>query len=167
MNPNSPCPCGSSEAYARCCGRFHAGELPESAEQLMRSRFSAFRMGQMDYIRETWHPATRPNDLDADASVVWSTLVVHAHTQQGDAATVEFEARFLQLGERQSWCVLTEASQFSREQGRWYYVEGKADWQDLQPGRNDVCPCGSGRKYKKCCAVDQSAAFVESARRAF
>ena len=59
----APCPCGSALPYAACCGRWHAGALhlqAPSAEALMRSRYSAHVLGLADYLRDTWHPQTRP-----------------------------------------------------------------------------------------------------------
>lgn len=168
------CPCGSQRDYQACCGRFHGSDcgdgqpaLPETAEQLMRSRFSAFRLSRMEYVAASWHPNTRPADLAADPTVLWSTLVVRDHRQQGDHATVDFDACFYQTGEPQPWGMLQEHSRFVREQGRWWYLDGDAQWSALSPGRNDGCPCGSGRKFKKCCFTDQGAAFVALARRAF
>ncbi len=122
---HEPCPCGSGKAYEACCGAYHAGEaLPETAEQLMRSRYSAFVRGDADYLLATWHSSTRPASLDLDARVKWLGLKVHAATAGGpgdESGTVSFVARH-KLGGRAYR--LEETSRFVREAGRWVYVDG-------------------------------------------
>lgn len=121
-----------------------------TAEALMRSRYSAFVLKLSDYLSATWHPSTRPDSLDiGNDDTVWQRLVI-VSTEKGSEAdrdgVVEFAA-FYSGGQ------LHERSRFVKEDGRWFYVEG-----DILPliasekvGRNDPCPCGSGKKYKKCC----------------
>ena len=71
------CPCGSDESYRACCGPFHHGELQaRSAEELMRSRYSAYAYGEADYLFRTWHPRTRPVDVTVDPSISWTGLQV-------------------------------------------------------------------------------------------
>jgi SEC-C motif domain protein len=125
------CPCGSGAAYLDCCGRFIAGAaLPDTAEQLMRSRYSAYTLCEEDYVRATWHPSTQPPDLQADPKVQWLGLKIIA-TQDGGPedlrGLVEFVARY-KLGGRAHR--LHERSRFARHQGRWCYVDG-----DLSPER--------------------------------
>lgn len=117
------CPCGAG-AYGRCCGPLHDGGVAASAEQLMRSRYSAYALGKFDYLRATWHDTTRPVDLGEDngEAVKWLGLSVKRHVAEGDTATVEFVARFRVKGRGQR---LHEASRFVREDGRWYYVDGE------------------------------------------
>lgn len=126
MSTAPPCPCGSGTPYAACCGRFHAGAqhlLAPDAERLMRSRYSAYTMGLHDYLLATWHPSTRPAQLDADPpGLKWLGLEVRRHECQGDAhATVSFVARS-KLGGRAHR--LQETSRFVCEGGRWFYVDG-------------------------------------------
>ena len=120
------CPCGTSAAYAACCGRWHAGEPAPDALALMRSRYSAYVLGLGDYLRATWHPSTRPPVLDLDdpegMRVVWLGLQVRSHRAAGDRAQVEFVARYRAGG--RSAVRMTELSRFVREDGRWYYVDG-------------------------------------------
>ncbi len=124
----SPCPCGGAD-YAACCGRFHRGAAePSTAEALMRSRYSAYVVGDLSWLRQTWHLSTCPADLEADAGTRWLGLTVKAHAQQDDThAEVEFVARY-KIGGR-AWR-LHERSRFvreSREAGeapRWLYVDG-------------------------------------------
>jgi SEC-C motif-containing protein len=117
------CPCLSGETYDVCCGRFHAGraEAP-TAEQLMRSRYSAFAVGDAGYLRRTWHPSTRPTDMDLDPAVRWTRLDVLAVTGGGPfdtAGTVEFRAHHRLDGVSGTQ---HEVSRFVREDGRWLYV---------------------------------------------
>ncbi|HTD04375.1 YchJ family protein [Undibacterium sp.] len=119
--PNA-CPCGAAK-YADCCGRFIAGGmLPATAEQLMRSRYSAYALGNEAYLRATWHAGTCPPDaIVQDDAAKWLGLEVKKHQQQGDAATVEFVARYKVDGRAHR---LHEVSRFVREDGQWLYVDG-------------------------------------------
>ncbi len=119
----SACPCGGGN-YAACCGRFHGGALPDTAEQLMRSRYSAYALGLMDYVYRTWHPRTRPalSELHHDASIRWLGLEIRRHAVTTDnEASVEFVARSKSGGRAQR---LHEASRFVREAGQWLYLDG-------------------------------------------
>lgn len=118
------CPCGGA-SYASCCGRFHAGAVAESAEQLMRSRYSAYTLGLSDYVHATWQAATRPDrsELAHDARCKWLGLEVRKHVSKGDAATVEFVARYKTDGRAHR---LHEISRFVREDGRWFYLDGSS-----------------------------------------
>jgi SEC-C motif-containing protein len=118
---NNPCPCGG-KFYPGCCARFiECKELASTAEQLMRSRYTAYTLGKDAYLRQTWHPNTRPEGAITDAGTKWLGLEVRRHEQHGDAATVEFIARYKIGGRAQR---LHEVSRFAREQGNWYYVDG-------------------------------------------
>ncbi|MFA9441102.1 YchJ family protein [Uliginosibacterium sp. sgz301328] len=118
----SPCPCGSGRTYARCCGPWHDGEPAPTPEALMRSRYSAYALGLDDYVAATWHASTRPTDTASDDAVKWIGLkIVHAPQAEGDAAAVEFIARY-KIGGRAYR--MHETSRFVREDGRWYYVDG-------------------------------------------
>jgi SEC-C motif-containing protein len=119
------CPCGSGQAYEACCGRYHAGEGAPDAAALMRSRYSAYVKGLEDYLRATWHPATRPDSLDLDAHPrpQWLGLTVKAHVPlDADHATVEFVARYKLNGRAFR---LHETSRFERRDERWLYVDGE------------------------------------------
>jgi SEC-C motif-containing protein len=122
-----PCPCGRPAIFDACCqplldGRTHAPD----AETLMRSRYSAYATGAVDYLRNTWHASTRPSDLSLDDNPRWIGLkVLRAEATGADSAIVEFIARYRVGGRAQQ---LHEISRFVREDGRWYYVDG-----DIQP----------------------------------
>ena len=95
------CPCGLGDDYAACCGRLHGGAPAATAEALMRSRYSAFAVGDADYLLRTWHPSSRPRELVLEPDLQWTRLAV-LETQDGglfDAAgTVQFRAVYVQDG---------------------------------------------------------------------
>jgi SEC-C motif domain protein len=119
------CPCRKkSEAidYADCCQPRHQHvRVAETAEALMRSRFSAFVLKDAAYVRATWHPTTRPAFLDFAPGQEWLSLQVRAADTDGDHATVEFVARSRIGGTSHA---LHEVSRFVRERGQWFYVDG-------------------------------------------
>ena len=124
--PITVCPCGSGAACADCCGAWHEGPRrlkAPTAEALMRSRYSAFVLGLHDYLLATWHPSTRPAELDPEPpGLKWLGLEVRrALAQDADHATVEFVARNKIAGRAYR---LHETSRFVREDGRWFYVDG-------------------------------------------
>lgn len=121
------CPCGSGAPYAACCRPLHDGEPAGTAEQLMRSRYSAYAVGHLDHVFRTWHPRTRPSDLSPAPGLTWLGLEVLGTVDGGpadDSGEVEFRARFRAPdGEH----VLHERSRFQRRAGRWVYVDGEID----------------------------------------
>lgn len=147
MSPTA-CPCGSGRRLADCCGRYHAGEPAPTPEALMRSRYSAFALQLTDYLLATWHPSTRPQDLQPDPVTDWKRLEILESGGQSERGRVRFRATFR---EGRRWAVLEESSRFVREATHWFYVDGDPDLHRLKPGRNAPCPCGSGRKFKACC----------------
>jgi SEC-C motif-containing protein len=165
MDTQNPCPCGQPQAFEDCCGRFISGrDLPQSSEELMRSRYTAFATHQIEYLMASHHPETR-GQADRDGvkrfseGMTWCGLEI-LETVDGQAADdqgwVEFIARYREQGQDR---VHHERSLFRRHQGRWFFHSAEhpkpAPSQRTQPkvGRNEPCPCGSGKKYKKCCAA--------------
>ena len=159
------CHCGSGRSYLDCCSPYISGaRVPPTAEALMRSRYSAYAEGAVDYLGETLHPGHRA-DWDREATRRWSEgaewlgleIVSCTAGQAGDSeGWVEFIARFREKdGVKQHH----ERSRFESENGRWYYVEGDTPKPQTrrheQPrvGRNEPCPCGSGKKFKRCCGA--------------
>jgi len=117
------CPCGHGAAYDACCGRWHEGNDPApDAESLMRSRYSAYVLGLHRYLRDTWHPSTRPAAIEPDPpGLRWLGLEVRrAASLDADHASVEFVARSKLAGRAHR---LHEVSRFVREQGRWFYLD--------------------------------------------
>lgn len=120
------CPCSSGEVFGSCCGPILARTaLAPTAERLMRSRYTAFVVGDAHHLRASWHPSTRPHSLEFDDNVHWRRLVVLDRRAGGPfdrEGVVEFEAHWIQSGERGA---LHERSRFVREQREWFYVDGE------------------------------------------
>ena len=132
------CPCLSGETYGSCCGRFHAGLRPgadgsipgpfaPTAEALMRSRYSAFAIGDAAYLLATWHASTRPGSLDLDDDLEWRRLDV-VRTEAGgpfdSTGVVEFVAYHRSRTDPAERGRLHEVSRFVREGDRWFYADG-------------------------------------------
>ena len=111
------CPCGRPLPYAECCGPAHDGAAPATAEALMRSRYSAFALGDVDYLQHSWHPDTRPRKLVAD-DTRWTGLDV-VDTSGGGLFDTEGEVEFVA---RYQGGDMRERSRFTRYEGRWVYV---------------------------------------------
>jgi SEC-C motif-containing protein len=119
------CPCGSGAPYAACCGPLHRGARDAfSAEELIRSRYAAYAVGDLGHLVRTWHPRTRPQALALDPAQSWTGLTVLDVVAGGpgdEAGEVEFEATFERAGRSGR---LHERSRFERRRGRWVYVDG-------------------------------------------
>jgi len=161
----SLCPCGSGLEFDDCCGPLIAGERTAvSAEALMRSRYAAYVEGAIPYLGKSLHPDFR-NDYDEAATrrwagnALWTGLEIVSVADGGpddQQGTVEFVASYKEKGVMRQH---HEIGQFRKLGDTWYYTEGKLvppnTLRHAQPktGRNDPCPCGSGKKYKKCCGA--------------
>lgn len=120
------CHCGSGRGYDACCGPLHAGAPAADAEALMRSRYSAYVLGDADYLLRSWHASTRPASLSFDGPAaqqpVWLGLQVKSHVVTGpDSADVVFIAKYRIGGG--SVVRMREHSRFLREHGHWYYLD--------------------------------------------
>ena len=157
--PGQSCSCGSGRLFDACCQPLLTGVRPAaSAEELMRSRFTAHVADDQLYLHRTHQPtASRPFVAETDApQMKWTRLVVHAHEpgKNSDNAFVDFSAYFADENGEQA---IHEKSEFHRVSGKWLYARavrfGPAPFKSAAPkaGRNDPCPCGSGKKYKHCC----------------
>jgi len=155
------CPCGVGKSYKSCCEPFHKGEkLPETANELMRARYTAFAKGELEFLKSSIAPESL-HDYDEASIKSWSEnskwlgLTV-VHSDKGlatdDKGTVEFIAKFNFENEDREH---HEVAEFKKVDKRWYYVDGRIKGRTVRNenkvGRNDPCPCGSGKKYKKCC----------------
>ncbi len=160
MSTESFCLCGSGIDYQQCCAPFHSGDkLPATAEALMRSRFTAYALGNDDYILATWEAKVQPEKTDFSAeNLNWQRLEI-IDTQKGGVndskGIVEFKAFYLNNGEAYR---LHEVSRFAKTNGRWLYLDGVVRKvgkiiQQSNQGKNAPCPCGSGKKFKRCCGA--------------
>ena len=156
----STCPCGSEQAYLSCCGMFiEQQELPKTPEQLMRSRYTAYTMADIDYISKTMREPAALN-FDPISTRKWAEQaqwlnleVIQSYVDPKNSyrGFVEFKAYYHLAN--QDHC-LHELSEFHLQDGQWYYVDGKSVSKTpnkIKVSRNDPCICGSGKKYKKCC----------------
>ncbi|HEX3253706.1 MAG TPA: YchJ family protein [Pyrinomonadaceae bacterium] len=155
-----PCPCGSGSLFSACCELVINGSREsETAEELMRARYSAFATGAIDFIVSSTHSRTR-KEIDLDFTREWSQTsewrglqIFETREVNDNKAFVSFEAQYSQNGKDFSH---REKAQFERENGQWRFVTGDelknptVRYETPRPGRNDPCPCGSGKKYKKC-----------------
>ena len=124
------CPCGRPDArgkplpYTACCGRYIGGAEPApDAQSLMRSRYTAFTRRDESYLLATWHPDKRPGEVRFDPAAKWLGLEVRSHRLlDADHAQVEFVARCRVAGKGER---LHERSRFTREDGRWFYLDGE------------------------------------------
>lgn len=160
----NPCPCNSGKDFTDCCGPIIDGSVKaKTAEELMRSRYTAHFMGNFDHVANTHAPEIKDTYNKSAAksqakNTEWVSLEITATEDGGpddETGVVTFTARFKENGEVYAH---RERAIFRREKGEWVYVDGKINPQ-IEPrrvekiGRNDPCPCGSGKKYKKCCGA--------------
>ena len=159
----SLCPCGSGLELAACCGQYIEGKAKApTAEALMRSRYTAHAICEYQYLTDTTHPEFR-EDASAEEIKQWSSMMnwegldIIETVDGGENDTtgeVKFVARYSVQNVPQE---LREDGFFRKEGDEWFYVEGnvygKEPVRRAEPkvGRNDPCPCGSGKKFKKCC----------------
>jgi SEC-C motif-containing protein len=157
------CECGKGPSTDECCGRFIKGDAkPETAEALMRSRYTAYAIQEIDYLEATHDPKTVKN-MDREDTEKWAKeakwegleiVETEAGGPEDETGVVEFIARYESDGNSIGH---HERSTFRKIDGAWFYVDG--DMVKPKPvkretpkvGRNEPCPCGSGKKYKKCC----------------
>ncbi|MCR2763478.1 YchJ family metal-binding protein [Microbacterium sp. zg.B48] len=124
VEATAACPCGSTATFGGCCGPLLRGAPAPTAERLMRSRYTAFVLGDDDHLSGSWHARTRPDAVDSASGPHWTGLEI-LDTEGGgveDAGgVVEFRARWTDRGTRGE---LHERSRFVRQAGRWWYVAG-------------------------------------------
>lgn len=124
VSGESRCPCGSGECFGACCGPVLAGEPAQTALQLMRSRYTAFVVGDAAHLMATWHPGTAPEAVDLDRALRWTGLEILDTVQGGPddkRGIVEFRAGWRERGHSGN---LHERSRFVRQSDRWWYLDG-------------------------------------------
>lgn len=153
-----PCPCGSNRPLSQCCLPIITGtSKAATAEQLMRSRYTAFCREENGYLLQTWARKTRPEQLNtSETPVNWIKLEIISHEkglEEDDDGTVHFIAHFIATDRL---CSLEETSRFIKENDAWYYLDGVANSSTTKIPRNAECPCGSHKKFKRCCLRQNS-----------
>ena len=165
ISPQDPCPCGSGQTLELCCGPIMDGAPAQTAEALMRSRYTAYALGHLTHLKNSLDAHWRAS-FDEEGTRTWSQgavwqglsiLSTKGGGQEDQEGEVEFVAAFKMDGQDQH---MRERARFRKRAGHWYYVDGKTkSMQDPvvasgpKVGRNDPCPCGSHKKYKKCCGA--------------
>jgi len=159
----SKCPCSSGKEYQDCCEPLLSGQRQAAtAEELLRARYTAHAKLEMDYVRDTTHPEQLPKYEPATArnwaeKSEWEKLEIISISDGGvddERGEIEFVAHYRQKGNLKTH---HELAHFRKHEGEWYFYDGEGviprQVVRTQPkiGRNDPCPCGSGKKYKKCC----------------
>lgn len=159
---DNACPCGSEQPLAQCCLPFIQGKAtPKTAEALLRSRYTAFTRGEVDYILSTHHSKTK-DDVKREEIESWSKgsewlglkILQKLQGEEADErGEIAFHAKYKADGKVQDHY---EHSLFEKEEGKWKFVDAQGlksgTFRRTEPkvGRNDPCSCGSGKKYKKC-----------------
>lgn len=159
----STCPCGSNLDYEQCCEPLIKGvRQAETAEHLMRSRYCAYVRAEIDYLVESTHPGNR-SDYDLKGTRRWAEKsqwdgLRIISTENGGPEDIHGKVEFIAYYRyKDSRATHHETAEFVKENGRWYFQQGKMVPQkqvvrtDAKTSRNDPCPCGSGLKFKKCC----------------
>lgn len=155
------CPCGSGNEYAVCCEPIISGKkAAETAEQLMRARYSAHVKVEVDFLLESTHPDCRKG-YDHEGTRDWAENsdwhgIEILETVQGGPEDQEGEVVFaVRFHDKDGLRTHRERAQFKRKDKCWFFSEGimvnSQPISSSKVGRNDPCPCGSGTKYKKCC----------------
>lgn len=159
----SKCPCNSGNEYEICCDPYLSGKTkPDTAEKLMRSRYSAYVKENIEYVDKTHHPDFG-QDFDKEEALKWAQesdwqgleiLKAQDGLAKDESGVVEFRAKYKNAGKD---AIHHEVANFKKQQGNWYYTEGSIvgvnpiERTGPKVGRNEPCPCGSGKKFKKCC----------------
>ncbi|MGB1297017.1 MAG: YchJ family protein [Psychrobium sp.] len=172
----SQCPCGSNQLYPDCCQPFHKGhKLPETAQQLMRSRYCAFVTDDCDYIYATHSPQTRhtvslSSIKEWNQQCSWLGLQIIEQAKDNQVQDNQFRENKVEFV---AWYKQNNTLQFHHEVSRfetrtiddelaqrvtkitdkcWYYLDATYPENAIKiPSRNDKCFCNSGKKFKKCC----------------
>ncbi|MEM9004915.1 MAG: YchJ family protein [Cyanobacteria bacterium P01_F01_bin.86] len=148
------CPCNSQRGLAECCEPYLLGKaIAPTAEALMRSRYTAYCQGNIDYLITTHHPAKRSLSERTHLSksvqnTTWLGLTV-VKTEQGQSQDETGIVEFVAIYRTGNVGQLHERSRFKKQKGRWFYVDGD-QLPPLEPKRNEPCWCGSGKKFKQC-----------------
>ena len=125
LNGTRQCACGSAQSFDACCGQWldglAMGRHASSPEILMRSRYSAYVLGDIAYLMATWHPSTAPGELELPPTQWVSLRILHVE-QSLEAGVVEFLAIYKVNGKAAK---MHEVSRFSFENGRWLYIDGQ------------------------------------------
>ena len=163
----SKCPCGSKLSIEECCDRYiRSGKKPETAEQLMRARYTAHTLADIGFIVRSHHPASR-SDIDEPSTAKWAResewlgleiLNVEGGQSEDKQAKIEFIARYRDSSSTRH--DHAEIAIFEKHNNDWYFKDAEMPKvrqfvrETPKQGRNEPCSCGSGKKFKKCCGAN-------------
>ena len=162
---NDQCPCSSGKIFSECCSPVIEGEIfAASPEALMRARYTAHALGKTKFLYQSLHPSIREEvgeekELETVRSnISWDGLEIIETKVNGNEGEVDFIANYSIQGIAQKH---RELAKFGKEpDNNWYYLDGEVEGhvtfkrENPKVGRNDPCPCGSGKKFKKCCGAN-------------
>ena len=147
MKNDELCPCASGKTFGQCCGPILNGEhKAETAVDLMRARYSAYAVGDVKFLFASSGPEVR------------AEIATEKGGKDDEEGEVSFVAHYAANGQK---CEHREHATFRKIDGEWRFIDGVIEsnepYRREEPkiGRNDPCPCGSGKKYKKCCGKDK------------
>jgi SEC-C motif-containing protein len=153
------CPCGSEKIYEQCCGVYiDQKQAPQTPEQLMRSRYTAYSKANIEYIKNTMKgkPLIDFKEIEAQTwaqTVTWIGLkVIQSYLETPTKGFVEFSVSLMEGNQLKT---IHELSEFQLEENQWLYVDGENQQKPVKNtkpkiARNSPCPCGSGKKFKNC-----------------
>jgi len=149
------CPCNSGEKYDLCCRIIHQDQQKaELPKQLMRARYSAYVLCKKDFILGSWAFETRPEQLTLESETRWFSLEIvdsEPVSAQSTSAHVSFIAKYI---EDKTVFNLEEQSTFIKRSNCWFYLSVVSRSVSQKLGGKAKCPCGSGKKFKRCCLQD-------------
>jgi len=161
------CPCNSGKNFGECCEPIISGrEKAKTAEALMRARYTSYVTGDIHFLKKSSTKAVQ-DEFDEEASRAWSAVAewhgleiirTEGGTARHKKGVVEFRALYTANDE---FCNHHEVSTFEKDEEGWKFADGELVGEqpivreEPKVGRNDPCPCGSGKKYKKCCGRDK------------
>ena len=152
MHANTDCPCNSRKSFENCCNpilKDHS--LADTPEKLMRSRYTAFVVQNANHLLRTWSGSHRPHNIEMNNCTVWLNLEiieVNLPSPEQKVGNVSFLASFIEAGVLH---LMKEKSSFILVDGLWFYTTGDSTIERSKVAMNAKCPCGSGKKYKRCC----------------
>ncbi len=149
------CPCQSERIYTECCQPIiEQDEIARSPEDLMRSRYTAYYLKHIDYLYQTQAPETRTEHLYAEIEAFANAVqfinlsVLSSQIMTEHQGQVEFIAKYI---DHHDLITMRECSDFIKIDQLWYYTSGDVRFEKTKINRNQLCVCGSGKKYKRCC----------------
>lgn len=154
LNNMKKCPCGDNKAFESCCSLiFQDHKQARTPEQLMRSRYTAYVLQNKNHLFRTWDYVFRPDSLSLNTDIIWIGLEIiksWLHPLDSETGYVHFIAQCI---EKDTLNTMEETSVFTKKEDLWLYQQGDLNTQQYPLSLNSLCPCGSRKKFKRCCKV--------------